>query len=79
VEDVFYNKLKRLNVRWQAGKKDKILTARVQRIYEAHDAVIRSYYQQIRGSSVANATTSMEYLGEEVYVEITLNPFVTSC
>jgi len=42
VEDEFYNKLKRLNV--QAGKEDKILLAHVQRICEAHDTVIRSYY-----------------------------------
>ena len=40
VEDNFYNKLERLRV--QAGKQDKILLAHVQRIYEAHDAVIRS-------------------------------------
>jgi len=40
VEDDFYNKLERLRV--QAGKQDKILLAHVQRIYEAHDAVIRS-------------------------------------
>jgi len=45
VEDDFYNKLERLNV--QAGKKDKILAAHVQRICEAHDTVMRSYYQQV--------------------------------
>jgi len=66
VEDDFYNKLKRLNV--QAGKMDKILAAHVQRICEAHDTVMRSYYQQIHGSSEANATTSMENIGEQVYV-----------
>jgi len=66
VEDDFCNKLKRLNV--QAGKIDKILAAHVQRICEAHDTVIRSYYQQIHGSSGANATTSMENIGEQVYV-----------
>jgi len=33
-----------------AGKKDKILLAHVQRICEAHDTVMRSYYQQIHGS-----------------------------
>ena len=58
VEDDFYNKLDKLNV--QAGKKDKILLAHVQRICEAHDTVMRSYYQQIHGSSVADATTSMD-------------------
>ena len=42
-EDDFYNKLKKLNV--QAGKRDKILLAHVQRICEAHDTVMRSYYQ----------------------------------
>ena len=46
VEDDFYNKLERLNV--QAGKKDKILAAHVQRICEAHYTVMRSYYQQIQ-------------------------------
>ena len=66
VEDDFYNKLERLNV--QADKKDKILEAHVHRICEAHDTVMRSYYQQIHGSSGADATTSMENLGEQVYV-----------
>jgi len=66
VEDDLYTKLERLNV--QAGKKDRILGAHVQRICEAHDTVIRSYYQQIHGSSGADATTSMENLGEHVYV-----------
>jgi len=51
VEDDFYNKLERLNV--QAGKKDKILASHV----EAHDTVMRSYYQQIHGSSGVDATT----------------------
>ena len=58
VEDDFYNKLEKLNV--QAGNRDKILLAHVQRICEAHDTVMRSYYQQIHGSSRADATTSME-------------------
>jgi len=62
VEDDFYNKLKKLNV--QAGKRDKILLAHVQRICEAHDTEMRSYYQQIQWqsfeSSGADATTSME-------------------
>ena len=42
VEDDFDNKLERLVV--QAGKKDKILAAHVQRKCKAHDTVIRSYY-----------------------------------
>ena len=66
VEDDFYNKLDTLNV--QAGEKDKILLAHVQRICEAHDSVMRSYYQQIHGSSGADATTLMENIGEQVYV-----------
>ena len=49
VEDDFYNKHKKLNV--QAGKRDKILLAHVQRICEVHDTVMRSYYQQIHESS----------------------------
>ena len=66
VEDDFYNKLEKLNV--QAGKRDKILLAHVQSICEAHDTVMRSYYQQIHGSSGADATTSMENVEEQVYV-----------
>jgi len=61
VEDDFYTKFEKLNV--QTGEKDKIMLAHVQRIYEAHDTVLRSYYQQIYGSSGADAvdaTTSME-------------------
>jgi len=46
-EDDFYNKLERLNV--QAGKKDKIVAAHMQRICEVHDTVMRSYYLQILG------------------------------
>ena len=45
VEDDIYNNLERLNV--QAGKKDKNLAAHMHRICEAHDTVMRSYYQQI--------------------------------
>jgi len=66
VEDGFYNKLKKLNVR--AGKNDKILLEHVQRICEEHGTVMRYYYQQIHGSSGADATTSMENIGEQVYV-----------
>ena len=42
VDDNFYNKFERLNV--QAGKKNKILAAHVQRICEAHDTVMRSIF-----------------------------------
>jgi len=68
VEDDFYNKLEKVNV--QAGKRDKNLFAHVQRICETHDTVMRSYrdYQQIHGSSGADATTSMQSIGEQVYV-----------
>jgi len=66
VENDFYNKLERLSV--QAGKKDKILLAHVQRICEARNTVIQSYYQQIHGSSGADAMTSMRILGEQAYV-----------
>ena len=66
VEDDFNNKLEKLNV--QAGKRDRILWAHVQRICEAHDTVMRSYHQQIHGSSGADAATSMENMGEQVHV-----------
>jgi len=66
VEDDVYNKLEILNV--QAGKRDKILLTHVQRVCKAHDTVMRSYYQQIHGSSGADATTSMENIGEQVYM-----------
>jgi len=49
VEDDFYDKLEKLNV--QAEKREKILSAHVQRICEAHDTLMRFYYQQIHGSS----------------------------
>ena len=45
MEDDFYNKLDKLSV--QAGKKEKILLAHVQRICEVHDTVMQFYYQQI--------------------------------
>jgi len=66
VEDHLFNKLDRLSV--QAGKKDQILAAHEQRICEAQDTIIRSYYQQIYGSSGADATTSIENIGGQVYV-----------
>ena len=66
VEDDFYDKLEKLNV--QAGEKEKILLAHVQRICEAHDTIMRTYYQQIHGSSGVDATTSMENIGGQVYV-----------
>jgi len=62
LEDNFLNKFERLSV--QVGKRDKILAAHVQRIFEVHDTVMRSYYQQIHGSSGADATTSMENIGD---------------
>ena len=61
MEDDFYNKLERLTV--QAGKKDKILAAHVQRICETHDTVMRSYHQQIHGSCGADATKSIKNIG----------------
>jgi len=76
VEDNFYNKLAKLNV--QAGKRDKILLAHVQRICEAHDTVMRSYYQQLHGSFGADATTSMQNIGESVCVKNSIF-FVISC
>jgi len=66
VEDDFYNMLEKLNV--QAGKRNNIFLAHVQRICKAHDTVMRSCYQQIHGSSGADATTSMENIREQVYV-----------
>jgi len=66
MEDHFYNKLERLNI--QAEEKDKILAVHVQRICEAHDTDIWSYHQQIHGWSGADAMTSIENIGEQVYV-----------
>ena len=66
VEDDFYNKFEKLKV--QAGKGDKILLAHVRRICKAHDTVMRSYYQQIHESSGADATTSMENIGEHFFI-----------
>ena len=66
MEDDFYDKLEKLKV--QAGEKDKILAANIQRICEVHGTVMRSYYQQIHESSGADATTSMENIKEQVYM-----------
>jgi len=66
VENDLYNKLEKLNI--QAGKRDKILLVHLQRVCEAHDTVMRSCYRQIHRSSGADATTSMENIGEQVYV-----------
>jgi len=66
VEDDFHNKLEKLNL--QAGKRDKIMLAHVQRICEVHDTVMRSYYHQIHGSSGADATTTKENIEEQVYM-----------
>ena len=62
VEDDFY-------INAQAGKRDKILLAHVQRICKAHDTVMQSYYQQMGqlGLTRADATTSIENIGEQVY------------
>ena len=64
VEDDFYNKLEKLNV--QAGKRDKILLAHVQRICEAHDTVMRSYYQQIHKQNWRFLSFGANF--EELYV-----------
>ena len=61
MEDDFYNKLEKLNV--QAGERDKILLAHVQRICKVHDTVIRSYYQQIQ-------KRKDNYTKEKVIVEL---------
>ena len=58
VEDDFYNKLEKLNV--QAGKRDKILLAHVQRICEAHD-------------TVCNATISKYILSTNLERSVCLN------
>jgi len=68
LEHYFYNKLESFSV--PAGKRDHILAAHVQLICEALDtvAVIRSYCQQIHGSSGADAMTSIENLEEQLYL-----------
>jgi len=55
VEDDFCNKLDKPTV--QAGKRDKILLAHVQRICEVHDTAMRSYYQQIHAVGTVGRTT----------------------
>jgi len=62
VENNLNNKLERLSV--QAGKRDKNLTAHVQCIChgEAHDTVIRSYYENTLGLSGSDTMTSMEII-----------------
>ena len=64
-EDDFYNKCSKGSVYKQEKKS---VSSQVQRICEAHDTVMRSYYQKIHGSSRAHAMTSMKNIGEQVYV-----------
>ena len=65
VEDGFY-KARRLSV--QAGNRDKILSAHMQRICQVHDTVIRSYHQQIQRSYAIDAKKLKDNFGEQVYV-----------
>jgi len=68
VEDHFYNKLESKGFSVQTGTKETILAAHMQCICVAHDTVMRSYCQQIHGSSGAETMTSMENIGEQVYM-----------
>ena len=65
VEDDFNNKLEKLNV--QAGTRDKILLAHVQHMQSARhsNAILLSALHWAFG---ADATRSMENIGEQVYV-----------
>ena len=65
VENDFYYKLEKLNV--QAGKRTGFWRCMCS-AYAKRMTLIRSYYQQIHGSSGADATTSMENIGDQVYV-----------
>ena len=63
IKSDFYAKLKKLGV--QEGKKDKLLAD--QQICEENDRVIRSFRQQIQGSSKPNVDGSGESMGQNVY------------
>ena len=62
MEDDFYNKLEKLNDK--QGKGTKFCW----RMCNADAKRITQHYQQIHGSSGADATMSMENIGEQVYV-----------
>ena len=67
VEDDFYNKLEKLNV--HAGKRDKIACATHMRSARHSNAILLSANTEVTfGSPGADATTSMENIGEQVYV-----------
>jgi hypothetical protein len=68
VEDNFYNMLERLGI--QAGKKNKILPAHVQRICKAHDTGI----QQIHGSSGFTRRRQWRTLENKCMCKIIHNP-----
>jgi len=66
VESEFYTKLKKLDK--QEGKKDKLFADRVTQVSEAHNRVIVSFLQQVRGGTRPTTEGSRENIEHNVHV-----------
>ena len=66
VESDFYTKLKKLDI--QEGKKDKLFVDHVTQVCEAHNRVIVSFLQQVRGGTRPTIDGSRENIGHNVPV-----------
>ena len=66
VESDFYTKLKKLDV--QEGKKDKLFADHVTQVCKAHNRVIVSFLQQVRGGMRSPTEGSRENIGHNVHV-----------
>jgi len=64
VESDFYTKLKKLDI--QEGKKDKLFADHVTQVCEAHNLVIVSFLQQVRGGTRPTTYGSGENIGQSV-------------
>jgi len=66
VECDFYTKLKKLDI--QEGKKDKLFADHVTQVCGAHNRVIVSFLQQVRGGTRPTTEGSRENIGHNVHV-----------
>lgn len=66
VESDFYTKLKKLDV--QEGKIDKLFADHATQVFEAHNRVIVSFFQQVREGMRPTTEGSRENIGHNVHV-----------
>jgi len=66
LESDFYTKLKKLGV--QEGEKDKLFADHVTQVFEVHNRVIVSFFQQVQGGAKPTTKGSRENIGHNVHV-----------